>query len=58
MADRGEPGGQPEFTGGRNIAMKVPPHLWEETVAFYRDLLGMRVGFRPELGVACLVVVS
>ncbi|MBI9115603.1 VOC family protein [Sanguibacter suaedae] len=30
------------FEGGRNIAMKVPPHVWEETVAFYRDTLGMR----------------
>lgn len=29
----------PTIRGGRNIAMKVPPHLWERTVAFYRDLL-------------------
>lgn len=29
--------------GGPNIAMKVPPHLWEETVRFYRDLLGLEV---------------
>jgi hypothetical protein len=32
------------FTGGRNIAMKVPPHQWEATVAFYRDTLAL-----PEL---------
>lgn len=30
-----------KFAGGRNIAMKVPPHLWEETVRFYRDVLGL-----------------
>lgn len=22
---------------GKNIAIKVPPHQWEDTVAFYRD---------------------
>lgn len=32
----------PQFSGGRNIAMKVPPHVWEETVTFYRDILGLR----------------
>lgn len=31
-----------DFAGGSNIAMKVPPHLWEETVRFYRDVLGLR----------------
>lgn len=30
------------FAGGRNIAMKVPPHLWETTVQFYRDILGLK----------------
>ncbi len=29
------------FAGGRNIAMKVPPHLHEATVRFYRDVLGL-----------------
>lgn len=29
------------FEGGKNIAMKVPPHQYEATVAFYRDLLGL-----------------
>ncbi|MCZ2837908.1 hypothetical protein [Modestobacter sp. VKM Ac-2985] len=32
----------PDFRGGRNIAMKVPPHQWEETVRFYRETLGLR----------------
>lgn len=32
---------RPAFRGGRNIAMKVPPHQWEETVAFYRDVVGL-----------------
>lgn len=32
---------RPAFRGGRNIAMKVPPHEFEATVAFYRDLIGL-----------------
>jgi catechol 2,3-dioxygenase-like lactoylglutathione lyase family enzyme len=32
-----------EFAGGRNIAMKVPPHQWDDTVRFYRDVLGLAV---------------
>jgi catechol 2,3-dioxygenase-like lactoylglutathione lyase family enzyme len=32
-----------EFAGGRNIAMKVPPHVWEATVRFYRDVVGLKV---------------
>jgi catechol 2,3-dioxygenase-like lactoylglutathione lyase family enzyme len=31
------------FTAGGNIAMKVPPDQWEETVAFYRDVVGLDV---------------
>lgn len=31
-----------KFTPGKNIAMKVPPHEYEKTVAFYRDILGFR----------------
>jgi hypothetical protein len=39
---------------GRNIAMKVPPHLYDATVGFYRDTVGLEqieelkpaVGFR------------
>lgn len=29
------------FAGGRNIAMKVPPHHYDQTVRFYRDVLGL-----------------
>lgn len=29
------------FAGGRNIAMKVPPHLWEQTVRFYRETVAL-----------------
>ena len=27
--------------GGINIAMKVPPHQFDETVRFYRDIVGL-----------------
>lgn len=45
------------FAGGPNIAMKVPPHQWEATVAFYRDVLGLRelapfTGEPPSVGFA------
>lgn len=30
------------FKAGRNIAMKVPPHQYEATVRFYRDVLGLK----------------
>lgn len=29
------------FAGGRNIALKVPPHQHTATVRFYRDVLGL-----------------
>lgn len=32
-----------QITPGRNIAIKVPLHRWEEMVAFYRDRLGLAV---------------
>ena len=31
-----------QFRGGHNIALKVPPHQWEATVRFYREVLGLR----------------
>ncbi len=31
---------KPKFHPGKNIAMKVPAHEFENTVAFYRDILG------------------
>lgn len=38
---------RPVFSPGRNIAMKVPPHQFDATVAFYRDVLALEV--LPEL---------
>lgn len=32
----------PCFKAGRNIAMKVPPHQYDETVTFYRDVIGLK----------------
>jgi catechol 2,3-dioxygenase-like lactoylglutathione lyase family enzyme len=32
-----------KFAAGRNIAMKVPPHEWEATIEFYRDVVGMKI---------------
>jgi catechol 2,3-dioxygenase-like lactoylglutathione lyase family enzyme len=37
-----ESANSPRFKAGRNIAMKVPPHLYEATLAFYRDVLGLK----------------
>lgn len=31
-----------KFAGGRNIAMKVPPHLYDATLHFYRDVVGLK----------------
>lgn len=28
--------------GGINIAMKVPSHQYEATIAFYRDIVGLK----------------
>lgn len=33
----------PTFTGGLNIAMKIPRADYDPTVAFYRDVLGLAV---------------
>lgn len=30
-----------KFTGGIDIALKLPPHQFEETVIFYRDVIGL-----------------
>lgn len=32
---------KPHFTAGKNIAMKVPVHEFDKTVAFYSDILGL-----------------
>jgi catechol 2,3-dioxygenase-like lactoylglutathione lyase family enzyme len=31
-----------KFSAGRNIAMKLPPHVFDATVQFYRDVLGLK----------------
>lgn len=36
------------FEGGKNIAMKVPPHQHEATVRFYRDVLGLELIGGPD----------
>jgi hypothetical protein len=36
-----------QLAAGRNIAMKVPPHLWDETVRFYRDVIDLPVVDNP-----------
>ncbi len=33
---------RPSFSAGKNIALKVPPHQFDATVAFYRDVLGLK----------------
>ena len=33
---------KPTFSPGTNIAIKVPVHEYESTVAFYRDILGLK----------------
>lgn len=30
------------FNGGVDIALKLPPHQFEATVAFYRDVIGLK----------------
>lgn len=40
---------KPQFNPGKNIAIKVPAHQHEATVAFYRDVLGF-----AELEVGCM----
>ena len=37
------PDTKPDFRGGRNVAMKLPPHQYETMVRFYRDTLGLEV---------------
>lgn len=33
---------KPNFQAGPNIAMKVPSHQHQDTVRFYRDILGLK----------------
>lgn len=39
-----------KFSGGRNIAMKVPSHQYDAVVRFYRDVIGLEPIDRPEVG--------
>ena len=32
-----------EIAPGKNIAIKVPLHKWEDTIAFYRDKVALKV---------------
>jgi catechol 2,3-dioxygenase-like lactoylglutathione lyase family enzyme len=40
----------PKFSPGKNIAMKVPVHEFDSTVAFYRDILGFEEVDASSLG--------
>ncbi|WP_151797268.1 VOC family protein [Acinetobacter bereziniae] len=31
-----------KFTGGVDIALKLPPHQFEKTIEFYRDVIGLQ----------------
>jgi hypothetical protein len=42
---------QSGFRGGLNIAMKLPPHLFEETERFYIETLGLPVLSRSDTSV-------
>lgn len=33
----------PDFIGGTNIALKIPKYKYEDTVRYYRDILGLQV---------------
>ncbi len=37
---------------GKNIAIKVPKHQWSETVAFYRDKVGLKEARRLDNSIA------
>lgn len=36
-----------QFTGGTNIALKIPKHKYEETVRYYKDVLKLQVKEEP-----------
>jgi hypothetical protein len=50
MSDTGKP---VKFEGGKNIAMKVPPHQHEATVRFYRDILKLEPVDNPQDDAIC-----
>lgn len=42
---------KPTFSPGKNIAMKVPPHQYAETVRFYQNVMGFKriQAFAPDV---------
>jgi catechol 2,3-dioxygenase-like lactoylglutathione lyase family enzyme len=44
--------GAPAFSGGGNIALKAPAHLYDDTVRFYAETLGLPVVDRQADSVA------
>lgn len=36
-----------QFSGGTNIALKIPKHKYEETVHYYKVILGLQVKEEP-----------
>lgn len=44
---------QAKFQGGANVAMKLPIRVYEETLAFYRNTLGLTVEYEDDDG-ACI----
>jgi hypothetical protein len=42
-----EPAAESLFRGGRNMALKIPSHQFEATLAFYRDTLGLPIETMP-----------
>ena len=47
----GQPTEPPVFHGGVNIAMKIPPHLYDQTERFYVDTLALPVVSRTDSSV-------
>ncbi len=43
---------QPKFKGGLNIAVKIPKAFFDQTIRFYRDVLGLPVEEEQGEGVA------
>lgn len=40
--------GELRYRGGGNVAMKLPPHLFDGAVKFYRDTLGLAISDHGE----------
>jgi hypothetical protein len=42
---------QPNYIGGMNIAMKLPPHVYDQTVSFYGAVLCLAVHEEDSSGI-------